>query len=160
MIGVSRFIVAIVILTSSAAAQTDSTFTNQNEFPESGVEAGSLIASSAQGGDFDLCWYTFDGGGAMCTTGEYFELSGTIGQPDAGPVSAGGDFTLTGGFWAVAGSAGESCPADFDDDGDVDTADLLHLLGCWATGCGDVDGDGDTDTADLLALLGAWGECP
>ena len=52
------------------------------------------------------------------------------------------------------------CPADFDGDGDVDTADLLHLLGCWGDSCGDVDGDGDTDTADLLALLGAWGECP
>ncbi|MDY7109092.1 MAG: hypothetical protein SYC29_10705 [Planctomycetota bacterium] len=56
--------------------------------------------------------------------------------------------------------AQEECPADFDGDGDVDTADLLHLLGCWGDGCGDVDGDGDTDTADLLALLGAWGQCP
>jgi len=52
------------------------------------------------------------------------------------------------------------CPADFDADGDVDTADLLHLLGAWGTAGGDVDFDGDTDTADLLALLAAWGECP
>jgi hypothetical protein len=52
------------------------------------------------------------------------------------------------------------CPADFDDDGDVDTADLLFLLGAWGTPDGDVDGDGDTDTGDLLALLAAWGECP
>jgi hypothetical protein len=51
------------------------------------------------------------------------------------------------------------CPADFDGDGDVDTADLLFLLGAWGTPDGDVDGDGDTDTADLLALLAAWGEC-
>ena len=54
----------------------------------------------------------------------------------------------------------DACPADFDGDGDVDTADLLHLLGCWGTDCGDVDGDGNTDTADLHELLGAWGECP
>ncbi|MDY7107978.1 MAG: FG-GAP-like repeat-containing protein, partial [Planctomycetota bacterium] len=52
------------------------------------------------------------------------------------------------------------CPADFDGSGVVDTADLLHLLGCWGTPCGDVNGDGNTDTADLLALLGAWGDCP
>ena len=52
------------------------------------------------------------------------------------------------------------CPADFDDDGDVDTADLLYLLGAWGTPDGDVDSDGDTDTSDLLALLGAWGDCP
>ncbi|MDY7109467.1 MAG: hypothetical protein SYC29_12600, partial [Planctomycetota bacterium] len=54
----------------------------------------------------------------------------------------------------------EDCPADFDGDGDVDTADLLYLLSAWGTGDGDVDGDGDTDTADLLALLAAWGQCP
>ena len=53
-----------------------------------------------------------------------------------------------------------ACPADFDGDGDVDTTDLLFLLGAWGTPDGDVDGDGDTDTADLLALLAAWGECP
>ena len=53
-----------------------------------------------------------------------------------------------------------TCLGDFDGDGDVDTADLLFLLGAWGTPDGDVDGDGDTDTADLLALLAAWGECP
>jgi hypothetical protein len=52
------------------------------------------------------------------------------------------------------------CPADFDGDGDVDSADLLYLLAAWGTPGGDVDGDGDTDAADLLALLAAWGECP
>jgi subtilisin family serine protease len=52
------------------------------------------------------------------------------------------------------------CPADFDGNGVVDTADLLFLLGAWGTPAGDVDDDGDTNTADLLALLGAWGECP
>jgi hypothetical protein len=52
------------------------------------------------------------------------------------------------------------CPWDFDGDDDVDTADLLHLLGCWGQACGDVDGDGDTDTGDLLSLLAAWGDCP
>jgi len=52
------------------------------------------------------------------------------------------------------------CPSDFDCDGDVDTADLLHLLGAWGTPDGDIDGDGDTDTADLLALLANWGPCP
>jgi hypothetical protein len=54
----------------------------------------------------------------------------------------------------------DPCPADFDGDGQVGSADLLHLLGCWGTDCGDVDGDGTTGSADLLALLAAWGECP
>ena len=58
------------------------------------------------------------------------------------------------------------CLSDIDGDWDVDTADLLALLGDW--GCtgepgeciGDVNWDGVTNTADLLQLLGAWGNCP
>ncbi|MDY7109661.1 MAG: GEVED domain-containing protein [Planctomycetota bacterium] len=72
------------------------------------------------------------------------------GEQDAGEVE---DYT-------IIVVEGQECPADFDDNGVVDTADLLYLLGCWGIGCGDMDGDGDTDTVDLLALLGAWGECP
>jgi hypothetical protein len=56
----------------------------------------------------------------------------------------------------------QECPADFDGDGDVDTADLLILLARWGTdgsGGGDVDGDGDVDTQDLLLLLDGWGPC-
>jgi hypothetical protein len=73
-----------------------------------------------------------------------------------------------GGLWITEGDGypkltietESACPADFDGDGDVDTADLLFLLGAWGTPDGDVDGDGDTDTADLLDLLAAWGQCP
>jgi hypothetical protein len=72
-----------------------------------------------------------------------------------------------GGYQGATGTAlmmiecepESDCPADFDGDGDVDTADLLFLLGAWGTPDGDVDGDGDTDTADLLALLADWGPC-
>jgi hypothetical protein len=60
----------------------------------------------------------------------------------------------------IVGAVEHACPADFDGDGDVDTADLLFLLAAWDTAAGDTDNDGDTDTADLLALLAAWGECP
>jgi len=83
-------------------------------------------------------------------------------------VAIDGEFALVGVRWdndmgQASGSAyifqDIQCPADFDGDGDVDTADLLYLLGAWGTPDGDVDGDGDTDTADLLALLGAWGPC-
>ena len=48
------------------------------------------------GGDFDLSWYTIDGGGTE-SAGERFTIAGTIGQPDAG-MMAGGDFSLSGGF--------------------------------------------------------------
>jgi hypothetical protein len=55
--------------------------------------------------DYDISWYTVDGGGAMMAVGASFELSGTIGQPDAGTLT-GSDFELIGGFWG-AGAAGE-----------------------------------------------------
>ncbi|MDY7107932.1 MAG: hypothetical protein SYC29_04770 [Planctomycetota bacterium] len=71
------------------------------------------------------------------------------------------------GNWLIGWSAADSfgflvappCPADFDGNGEVNTADLLYLLGNWGTCAGDVDGDGDTNTVDLLDLLGAWGSC-
>jgi hypothetical protein len=54
--------------------------------------------------DFSIDWWTIDGGGDMWITGGNFELSGTIGQPDASTVvMTGGDFELTGGFWTRAG---------------------------------------------------------
>jgi len=68
--------------------------------------------------------------------------------------------TSTDIYGQLIGVEISDCPADFDGDGDVDTADLLYLLANWGTPNGDVDGDGDTDTSDLLALLAAWGDCP
>ena len=59
-----------------------------------------LIASGtiafAQSAGFNLPWFTIDGGGNR-SQGGAFELSGIIGQPDAGQIS-GGLFTLEGGF--------------------------------------------------------------
>ena len=57
---------------------------------------GSLVL--AQTGEFNLPWYTVDGGGVTSSRGGDYTLSGTIGQPDAGALS-GGDFTLAGGWW-------------------------------------------------------------
>lgn len=39
-----------------------------------------------------------DGGGDMSGGGVY-SVSGTVGQPDAGPILTGGNFSVTGGFW-------------------------------------------------------------
>ena len=67
--------------------------------------------------------------------------------------------TMTQWGW-IAMRQGGCVPGDIDGDGDVDTSDLLSLLGAWGPcpGCPqDVDGDGDVDTADLLTLLGNWG---
>jgi len=61
---------------------------------------GLLILLSAQA-QLSIDWHTIDGGGGTSTNGQY-SVSGTIGQPDASaqPMS-GGNYTLTGGFWAL-----------------------------------------------------------
>ena len=62
------------------------------------VLAISITAVAAA--DYTIDWQTVDGGGRMSSTGGDLELSGTIGQPDAG-VMTGGDLELVGGFWAL-----------------------------------------------------------
>ena len=45
-------------------------------------------------------WFKIAGGGGTSTGGVY-SVSGTIGQPDAGAPMTGGQYSLTGGFWAL-----------------------------------------------------------
>jgi len=52
--------------------------------------------------------------------------------------------------------------ADFNNDGSVDTTDLIRFLGLFGTvpgpiGTGDLNGDGVIDTADLIVFLGRFG---
>jgi len=83
-------------------------------------------------------------------------------------ISADG-YTIVGTARTPAGTEGfildlprpkPNCPADLNDDGSVNAADLSILLGGWGTPVGDIDGDGTTNAADLTLLLGAWGPCP
>ncbi len=49
---------------------------------------------------YSIDWYKIAGGGGTSTGGTY-NVSGTIGQPDAGGPMTGGNYSLTGGFWAL-----------------------------------------------------------
>jgi hypothetical protein len=126
------------------------------------VATAVLFAGLALAQDYDLDSWTVDGGGEMWTTGGDFELSGTIGQPDASTiVMTGGDFELTGGFWA--GVEAPFCFGDLDGDNDIDLADLAILLSNYGMTSGaiyedgDLDIDGDVDLSDLAALLAVYG---
>ena len=62
--------------------------------------AGALaLAPLTHAQSYDIAWWTMDGGGGS-STGGVFAVTGTIGQPDAGPMS-GGTYTLSGGFWSL-----------------------------------------------------------
>lgn len=54
----------------------------------------------AWGQDDAIDWYKLSGGGGTSSNGQ-FAVSGTVGQPDAGEPMVGGNYSLTGGFWAL-----------------------------------------------------------
>ena len=70
-----------------------------------GLLTVSLTALAQNGDDFDLSWFTVDGGGGESSGGE-FTLSATVGQPDASNILTGGEFALVGGFWSLAAAPG------------------------------------------------------
>ncbi len=61
---------------------------------------GLLIPTIGHAQSYSIDWYKIAGGGGTSTNGQYF-LSGTIGQPDASGAMTGGNYSLTGGFWAL-----------------------------------------------------------
>jgi len=106
--------------------------------------------------ELDLTWRTIDGGGVMRSTAGNLELSGTIGQPDAGRMSA-GKLSLTGGFWF------EIAPGDCNEDGGINLFDFAVFQGCLlgpgvadtlepSCDCFDFDGDGTVDLRDCAVF--------
>ena len=49
---------------------------------------------------FAIDWYKVSGGGGT-STGATCQVTGTIGQADAGGAMTGGSYSLTGGFWSL-----------------------------------------------------------
>jgi len=104
---------------------------------------------------FELDWSTLDGGGIMTNAGTGMEVSGTIGQCDAGQTLTVERFTLTGGFWFGIG------PGDCNWDGTLNMLDCSALADC-VTGpnhrprpdcvCFDMDDDIDVDLDDFAAV--------
>ena len=60
----------------------------------------SVLHLPAFAQSYSIDWYKIAGGGGTSTGGTY-QVSGTIGQPDAGGAMTGGNYSLTGGFWAL-----------------------------------------------------------
>ncbi len=65
------------------------------------ILAGLLLAAQAvHAQTYSIDWYKIAGGGGT-STGATYQVSGTIGQHDAGGAMTGGSYSLTGGFWAI-----------------------------------------------------------
>ena len=64
------------------------------------VAAALLLSAGALAQSYNIDWYKIAGGGGTSTGGVY-TVTGTIGQPDASGAMTGGNYSLTGGFWAI-----------------------------------------------------------
>jgi hypothetical protein len=60
----------------------------------------SAFCFRASGQSYSIDWYKVSGGGGT-STGATYQVTGTIGQPDAGGAMSGGNYSLTGGFWSL-----------------------------------------------------------
>jgi hypothetical protein len=58
---------------------------------------------------YTIDWSKVAGGGGT-STGSVYSLSGTIGQPDASSAMTGGNYSITGGFWALYAVQTPSAP--------------------------------------------------
>jgi hypothetical protein len=123
-----------------------------------------VMTPGARAQAFDMSWFTIDCGG-QTSDASSFELSGTIGQPDA-VTMAGGGFELSGGFWALVDASGCGS-ADFNCDGDIGTdADIEAFFACLGGHCpalpcpasADFNADGDIGTdSDIEAFFRVLG---
>jgi hypothetical protein len=59
-----------------------------------------LVATAIHAQQYSIDWYKIAGGGGT-STGSTYQVTGTIGQPDAGGAMTGGNYSLTGGFWSL-----------------------------------------------------------
>ena len=66
----------------------------------SGIVCAALFAWNATAQNYSIDWYKVSGGGGISTGGTY-QVTGTIGQPDASGAMTGGSYSLTGGFWSL-----------------------------------------------------------
>ncbi len=120
-----------------------------------------VVFGTAVAQDFEITRTTIDGGGVMSSTGGGFDLSGSIGQPDAGVLS-GGELTLTGGFWF------EEPPGDCNSTGGVNLLDFGGLVACVSgpnggladpsCACFDLNADDDVDLEDAGKFQRQFGE--
>jgi hypothetical protein len=59
-----------------------------------------VLSYGAIAQSYSIDWCKVSGGGGT-STGATYQVTGTIGQTDAGVAMAGGSYSLTGGFWSL-----------------------------------------------------------
>ena len=111
-----------------------------------------LMPTAFASAEYSIPWYTIDGGGGASSGGPY-QVTGTIGQPDAG-YHDGGQYELLGGFW----TGGPLCIVNLEHfatfasywlDGPCDASNN------WCGGA-DLNQQNDVTIVDLGILANEW----
>jgi hypothetical protein len=133
----------------------------------------SMVICVVHAQEFSIDWYVIRGGGGTSTGGGY-ELSGTIGQPDAGSL-AGGGYDMNGGFWPPV--APSCCPfaGDLSDPCNdiVNVSDFTVFAAAYGSSVGDPNysvcadlsppgaPNGVINVSDFTVFTGQYGQpCP
>lgn len=146
---------AAITKLTAAAGQEDGDFGRSVAVAGGLVVVGAPRAISLQPGEAIL----FDG-----ATGQELAVltpSARVSQDlFGGSVGISGDTIVVGsqGVHAAYLFRLGDCPPDFNDDGRIDTRDVLAFLGAWTAGDGSADwnGDGSVNAADVTAFLNDW----
>ena len=128
--------------------------------------AGSMVGSAATDGWADTRAFIWDQTNGMRDLNDLVDLPQDFILDRAVEISESG-IIIGDGHWGPGFGAGvafvlmplaDACPADFNDDGDLNTLDVLAFLNAWNAneGRADFNQDGDINTLDVLAFLNAW----
>ena len=116
-----------------------------------------VLTFSGAFADYSISWYTIDGGGGTSSGGSY-QLTGTIGQPDAGYHDE-APYELLGGFWV----GGPLCIVNLEDFAQFAAYWLEVSCDAGNNYCGgaNLDGENGVNIDDLTLLANEWlNVCP
>src|SRR5262249_48482890 len=128
---------------------------------------GVTGAAAQTGGGFDLSWNVIAGGGATGSSGDAFEVDGTVGQPATNTLS-GENFVLTSGVWAGVVTRPAPWGGDCPGEGRVRADELIPMVNIAlglapVSDCpaGDANHDGQITVDEILqAVTNALNGCP
>ncbi len=125
-----------------------------------GTDSGSAYVFEKMGGVWARrAWLLAPDGATDDYFGNSVSLSGDTAIVGAWGDDDRGDLSGSAYLWINTSPPGY-CPGDFNEDGIVDTRDVIAFLSAWSDNdsSADFNEDGVIDTRDVIAFLSAWTE--
>lgn len=136
--------------------EVSAVITGTGSYTGYGLIIGPLIGSGAFDlGDFGAVTSAIAGN--ISVVGGQITLSGAQVFANSGDIQ-GVTVSIDGSATLVATGDAPACPADFNNDGSVNTQDVLAFLNAWTAddASADCTGDGSINTQDVICFLNAW----